>query len=133
MPNQRFITPADAKVEELPWGSLDWMCRPDMVAAEQLQLVHVRIPPGQGHAFHRHPEMEEIIYVLEGACEQWVEREKRILGPGDVVHIPINTVHCSYNVGDSTLRVLAILSPAKISGPAMVDVSQDEPWKSLRR
>lgn len=133
MPDLRFITPADAKVEDLPWGSLDWLCRPDMVAAEQLQLVHVRIPPGQGHAFHRHPEMEEIIYVLEGTCEQWVEREKRILGPGEVVHIPTNTVHCSYNVGDSTLRVLAILSPARISGPAMVDVSQEEPWKSLRR
>jgi quercetin dioxygenase-like cupin family protein len=133
MPNQRFVTATDAKTDELSWGSLDWLCRPDIVAAEQLQLVHVRIPPGQGHAFHRHPEMEEIIYVLEGECEQWVEREQRIMGPGDVAHIPMNMVHCSYNVGDSTLRVLAILSPAKISGPAMVDVSQEEPWKSLRR
>ena len=132
MPLPRFITASQAQTEALPWGSLDWLCRAGMVEAEKLQLVHVRIAPGQGHAFHKHPEMEEIIYVLEGKCEQWVEREKRILGPGDVVHIPIGVVHCSYNNGAVPLRVLAILSPAKITGPAMVDVSQDEPWKSLR-
>lgn len=133
MPNLRFVTAAEMQTEELPWGSLDWICRPGIVATEQLQLVHVRIPPGQGHAFHRHPEMEEIIYVLEGKCEQWVDRQKRMMGAGEVAHIPMNMVHCSYNMGDSTLRVLAILSPAGISGPAMVDVSQEEPWKSLRR
>jgi quercetin dioxygenase-like cupin family protein len=132
MPPLRFVTAKDMKIEPLAWGSLDWLCRADMVAAEKLQLVHVRIPPGQGHAFHRHPEMEEIIYVLEGRCEQWVEREKRLIGPGDAVHIPTNVVHCSWNAGESLLRVLAILSPARISGPAMVDVSQDEPWRSLR-
>jgi hypothetical protein len=27
---------------------------------------------------------------------------------------------------------LAILSPAKFDGPALVDVSQDEPWRSIR-
>src|SRR5262245_26005953 len=132
MPPLRFVTAKDMKIEPLAWGALDWLCRADMVAAEKLQLVHVRIPPGQGHAFHRHPEMEEIIYVLEGKCEQWVEREKRFIGPGDAVHIPTNVVHCSWNAGDTLLRVLAILSPAKINGPAMVDVSQEEPWRSLR-
>lgn len=132
MPPLRFVTAKDARTEPLAWGTLDWLCRADMVAAEKLQLVHVRIPPGQGHAFHRHPEMEEIIYVLEGKCEQWVEKEKQFIGPGDAVHIPTNVVHCSWNAGDTPLRVLAILSPAKISGPAMVDVSQEEPWRSLR-
>jgi quercetin dioxygenase-like cupin family protein len=119
-------------VEELPWGPHDWLCRPDICEAEKLLLVRVHIPPGKGHAFHRHPEFEELIYILEGTCEQWVDQEKRILGPGDTVHIPMNMVHGSYNVGPTTLRLLAILSPAKISGPPLVDVSQEEPWKSLR-
>lgn len=128
----RFVTEQEMKVEELPWGPHDWLCRPDIVEADKLLLVRVHIPPGLGHAFHKHPEMEEIIYVLEGKCEQWVEQEKKILGPGQVAHIPMDTVHGSYNIGSDTLRVLAILSPAKISGPALVDVSQEEPWKSLR-
>jgi quercetin dioxygenase-like cupin family protein len=128
----RFVTRENMIVEELPWGPHDWLCRPGLVEAEKLLLVRVHIPSGKGHAFHRHPEMEEIIYVLEGRCEQWVDRERRFLGPGDSAHIPVDMVHGSYNAGDDTLRLLAILSPAKLVGPALIDMSQDEPWRSLR-
>jgi quercetin dioxygenase-like cupin family protein len=133
MPSLRFVTAKEMQVEQLPWGPHDWLCRPDLVEAEQLLLVRVHIPPGQAHQFHRHPEREEIIYVLEGTAEQWVDRQKRILHAGEVAHIPKNMVHGTYNAGSEILRVLAILSPVKIEGPALVDVSQDEPWRSLRK
>jgi quercetin dioxygenase-like cupin family protein len=120
------------QVEQLPWGPHDWLCRPGLVDAKQLLLVRVHMPPGQGHAFHRHPEMEEIIYILEGQAEQWVDREKRILGPGDIAHIPKDMVHGTYNAGTNTLHFLAILSPATITGPALVDMSTTDPWRSLR-
>ncbi|MER3416718.1 MAG: cupin domain-containing protein [Gemmataceae bacterium] len=132
MPSLRFVTEKEMKVEHLPWGPHDWLCRPDIVEAEKLLLVRVHMPPGKAHAFHRHPEMEEIIYVLEGTAEQWVDREKRILGPGEIAHIPRDVVHGTYNAGPTTLRFLAILSPAKIQGPPLIDMSQEEPWKSLR-
>jgi quercetin dioxygenase-like cupin family protein len=128
----RFVTTENMIVEELPWGPHDWLVRPDIVEAEKLLLVRVHMPPGKGHAFHRHPAMEEIIYVLEGTAEQWVDREKRILGPGGTAHIPQDMVHGTYNAGPTTLRFLAILSPAKFDGPALIDMSQEEPWKSLR-
>lgn len=131
-PAVRFVDEENMKVEQLPWGPHDWLVRPDIVEAELLQLVRVHIPPGEGHAFHRHPHMEEIIYILSGTAEQWVDREKRILGPGSVAHIPMDMVHGTYNIGDETLHLLAILSPAKFDGPALVDVSQEEPWVSLR-
>ncbi len=129
---RRFVTAAEMEVEELPWGPHEWLSRPGLVDAEQLLLVRVHMPPRQAHKFHRHPEMEEIIYVLEGVAEQWVDREKRILGPGEIAHIPKDVVHGTYNIGDSTLRFLAILSPAKITGPPLIDMSEEEPWKSLR-
>jgi quercetin dioxygenase-like cupin family protein len=128
----RFVTAAEMKVEQFPWGPHDWLCRPDVVDAEKLLLVRVHMPPGQGHAFHHHPEQEEIIYVIEGTAEQWVERESRRLGPGEMAHIPTGLVHATYNPGPGTLHFLAILSPGKISGPALVDVSGEEPWCSLR-
>src|SRR5262249_14164662 len=132
MPPLRFVTAQEMQVEQLPWGPHDWLCRPDIVEAEKLLLVRIHMPPGQAHRFHRHPEMEEIIYVLEGTAEQWVEREKRLLGPGEMAHIPVNLVHGTYNAGAGTLRFLAILSPAKFRGPALIDVSGNEPWRSLR-
>ncbi len=131
-PANPFVTDENLVVEELPWGPHDWMVRPDIVPAEQLLLVRVHMPPGKCHAFHRHPEQEEIIYILRGKAEQWVDRNKKILGPGQVAHIPTNVVHGTYNVGEETLEFLAILSPAKIQGPPLVDMSQEEPWRSLR-
>lgn len=132
MPSLRFITSGEMQVEDLPWGTHDWLSRVELTAAEQLLLVRVHMPAGKGHAFHRHPEMEEIIYVLEGTAEQWVDREKRILGPGDVAHIPRDMVHGTWNAGTGLLHFLAILSPAKTAGPALVDMSCQEPWSTLR-
>lgn len=129
----RFVTAKEMQVEQVPWGPLEWLSRPGLTEAQQLLLVRVRIPPGKAHQFHRHPHQEEIIYVESGQCEQWVDRECRKLKPGESAHIPVNMVHGSYNCTDKELVLLAILSPAKISGPALVDVCEQEPWRSIKK
>jgi quercetin dioxygenase-like cupin family protein len=129
----RFVTNAEMQVEQLPWGPHEWLSRPGLTEAEQLLLVRVHIPPGKAHRFHRHPEMEEIIYILSGTAEQWVDRQKRILTAGQSAHIPADMVHGTYNFGSETLSLLAILSPAKIKGPPLIDMSEEEPWRSLRK
>lgn len=130
--SKRFITPGDFPIEELPWGPHEWLCRPGVTDCDLLQLVRVTIPPGHGHAFHRHPTMEEIIYVVSGVAQQWVAEDCRTLRAGDLAHIPMNMVHGTYNESKEPLVLLAILSPAKFEGPALIDVSHDEPWRSLR-
>ena len=130
---QRFITGSELQVDPSPWGPHEWLCRPGLTAAEQLLMVRVLMPTGTAHQFHRHPSMEEIIYVVSGTAEQWVDREKKILGPGDAAHIPMNVVHGTYNAGTDTLVFLAILSPALFDGPALIDVHQEEPWRSLHK
>ncbi|MCL6502777.1 MAG: cupin domain-containing protein [Pirellulales bacterium] len=128
----RFVTAENLIVEELPWGTFHWLCRPDLVAAERLLLIRVHIPPGQGHAFHRHPEMEEAIYFLEGTGETWVDLERRDVHAGDCVHVPTNMVHATFNTGPRPLVALAILSPATCSGPMLIEVGHEEPWCRLR-
>lgn len=131
MPNT-FISKSELQIDPSPWGPHEWLSRPGLTAAEQLLMVRVLMPPGRAHQFHRHPAMEEIIYVVSGTAEQWVDREKRLLGPGDIAHIPADVVHGTYNAGSETLVFLAILAPAKFEGPALIDVHLDEPWRSLR-
>ncbi len=88
---------------------------------------------GKSHDFHYHPGQEEVIYVLEGTIEQWVERERRILSAGDGVAIPADVVHASFNESADSAKILAILSPAVAGdGYAAVDVSGDAPWSTLR-
>ncbi|MBL8861237.1 MAG: cupin domain-containing protein [Planctomycetes bacterium] len=128
----RFVTSSEALVEDLPWGRHEWLSRVGLTEARALQLVRVTMPPGTGHAFHRHPALEEALYYVSGRAEQWVGRERRVLGPGDVAHVPRDEVHGTYNDFREPVVFLAILSPAVFEGPALIDVSRDEPWRSLR-
>jgi len=126
----RFVTKADAEIEQVQHCVNEWLCRPGLVDAEHLLLVRATMPSGQSHGFHTHPGREELIYVLGGRAEQWVERECRVLEAGEMAHIPEGAVHATYNRSDQPLVFLAILSPAKPT-PQCVDVSGNEPWKSL--
>lgn len=128
----RFVSFPEAEIEELPGKIHHWYCRPGMVKETNLMFVRAHLQPGQAHRFHYHPKMEEILYVLSGSAEQWVEREKRQMCPGDSLYLPAGIVHGTYNAGSELLDFLAILSPARSDGPVTVDVNDQEPWRSLR-
>ncbi len=130
---RRFVLRDDAPVDISPWGPLRWACKPGLVATRQLLVVQVDMPPGTAHAFHRHPGREEVLWVIEGQAEQWVDRERLALGPGDSAFIPMDTVHGTYNESDRLLRFLAVLSPAETDGPMLIDVQHEAPWCTLRR
>ena len=128
----RFVTAARARVEFAPWGKHWWLSGPGLTDTSHLTLVRVRMRPGAGHQFHYHPEREEIIYVLDGVAEQWVDRERRRLKAGESAFIPKNVVHAIHNPSASPMTFLAILSPAVAKGPFLIDCYNDEPWRSLR-
>jgi quercetin dioxygenase-like cupin family protein len=129
----RFVTSTKARVEFAPWGKHWWLSDPDLTGTKQLTLVRVTMRPGTGHQFHYHPAREEIIYVLDGVAEQWVDREKRRLKAGEIAFIPKNVVHAIHNTSKEPMTFLAILSPAVAEGPFLVDCYDDEPWRTLRK
>jgi quercetin dioxygenase-like cupin family protein len=133
MPGKFVIaTEVENKVED--WGTLRWLSNPPGTGAGQLTVIDVGLDPSKGHNFHKHPDQEEVILVVAGKVEQWVDRENRILGPGDSAFIPADVVHASFNVGESPAKIVAILGPCV--GPIgyeLVDVANDAPWKTLRR
>ena len=59
--------------------------------------MDVELAPGFAHAFHKHPDQDEMIIVKSGRIVQWLEDAHRELGPGDSVHIDRDVVHGSYN------------------------------------
>jgi quercetin dioxygenase-like cupin family protein len=132
LPAWRLVPFSEAEVERLPGKTHFWQCRPGMVRDTDLMFVRAQLPPGQAHPFHFHPAMEEILYILSGTAEQWVERETRVMQPGDALYLPAGVIHGTYNTGVALLDFLAVLSPAKSPGPVTVEVGDQEPWKSLR-
>ena len=129
----RFVHENEIEREQLDWGGLGWISRPPATGARQLTVLDVSLEPGHGHDFHTHPEQEEVIVVQAGEIEQWLEREKAVLGPGEAVFIGAGTVHASFNTGEETARLTVALGPcAGEGGYELVDVSSEEPWRSLR-
>lgn len=129
---RRFVTAAE-KVDFIsPWTLEEWLCRSDVVPNQELLMVRANMEAGRSHPFHTHPTREEIIYILSGRAEQWIGKEHRILGPGEMVLIPKGEVHGTYNPFRERLVFLAILSPANAPEPGIVDVSPEAPWAGLR-
>lgn len=132
MKKHTFITEAESIKEDFKGRTNHWLCRPEITETKALQICRATLPPGEGHGFHHHPQLEEVIFVLTGRVEQWVDREMKILNPGELAHIPAGVVHATFNAGPEDASILAILSPAACDGPFLVDVSTEEPWCSLR-
>ncbi|MBJ02076.1 MAG: cupin [Planctomycetes bacterium] len=128
----RFVSTPNVIIEEAPWAHHEWLVKPPLTASEHLMLVRVTMPPGEAHQFHRHPHFEEAIYYLAGRAEQWVGDKSQVLGPGDVAHVPTNTVHGTYNLFDEPCILLVALASPQFQDPMIVDVFRDEPWCTIK-
>jgi quercetin dioxygenase-like cupin family protein len=128
----RFIQARDVRHLDFPWCHVEELSTVETVGAERLLMVRATMPSGNGHNFHRHPGREELLYILEGWAEQWVGQDKRLLGVGDMAHVPPDVPHATFNSGPGVLRFLAVLSPVETKGPFTIDVFDEEPWTTLR-
>jgi quercetin dioxygenase-like cupin family protein len=128
-----FIKRASLQTENLDWGSTAYLSNPATTGASQLTVMEVMLAPGKGHDFHKHPDQEEVICVIEGRIEQWLESKREELGPGEAVFIPADIVHASFNIGDHPAKLMVTLAPCVgESGYAVVDVADQAPWNTLR-
>src|SRR5690625_6124771 len=66
----QFFTKENTVVEDLERGVHQWFSRPDITGSEDLIVVQVEVGPGEGHPFHMHPDMDEVIYIVSGCAEQ---------------------------------------------------------------
>src|SRR5690625_6972474 len=62
----QFFTKENTVVEDLERGVHQWFSRPDITGSEDLIVVQVEVGPGEGHPFHMHPDMDEVIYIVSG-------------------------------------------------------------------
>jgi quercetin dioxygenase-like cupin family protein len=129
----KFVVAKDAQLKIDDFGSSRRLTDPLITGATHLTVIEVNFDPGKGHNFHRHPQQEEVVLVVSGKIEQWIDREKRILVAGDSAFIPADVVHASFNGGSEPAKIVAILGPCVgPEGYEVVDVAGDAPWMTLR-
>jgi len=111
---KRFVQPDDVETLAFDWGRLQWLSEPKVTGADKFVLGVVTVEPGKGHLRHNHPDMEEILYVIEGEGTQMVDiggEQRRRVVAGDLIHLPAGVFHETVNTGDKTLRFLVVFGP----------------------
>ena len=128
-----FVKQSDVRQEDFDWGRIGWRLTPE-AGAKHIVVMDVTLEPGEGHAFHRHPGQEEMIIVKQGQITQFLEQDSTTLGPLDSVFIEEGVIHASYNDGNETAHLQVVIAPSlgEGSGYGLEDVSNEEPWASLR-
>ena len=94
-----------------------------MKAGEQSQAIEVaeddtatinvaRFARGFDVKAHIHKTHTETLYVIEGRLALTIGGKTRDCGPGDVIFIPMNTVHAAKIADSGDLIALQVLTPA---------------------
>ncbi|HZI73983.1 MAG TPA: cupin domain-containing protein [Gemmatimonadales bacterium] len=108
----RIIGPRDGKFVDLRSVGVRFM----IWGAETggtFSLVEHPIPPRTLVApLHIHTREDEYSYVLEGRMGALLGEDVVYAEPGDLVFKPRNQWHTFWNAGDTTCRLLEIISPA---------------------
>ena len=84
----------------------------EVAGARGILLLSSELPPGKVHLLHRHPNAEQIMYVLEGSCLALSEGEPVRLKEGDAVFIAQGEWHGVRNDTDQPAVTLVIYAGA---------------------
>lgn len=90
-------------------GVLTRMRVSSVTGAAQLCVFEQWCDPGMGAPTHLHA-VEEILSVISGEADAWLDDEHQTLKPGQSFVIPAGRKHGFKNVGKDTLHVMATLA-----------------------
>jgi mannose-6-phosphate isomerase-like protein (cupin superfamily) len=105
----RIVSPADE--EEWREGVRTRMLVSAWTGATALCLFEQWMAPGTGAPPHCHA-VEEVLTVVEGEAEVWIEEERALARRGQSLVVPAGRRHGFRNVGPGTLHVRAVLASA---------------------
>ncbi|HBT16178.1 MAG TPA: hypothetical protein DEB05_04390 [Firmicutes bacterium] len=107
----RVVSQRDIKPIKLPGRDLQWIVTPETIGGEKLSIA-IMICPAKSvvRPMHSHKDIEEVILILEGQGEAWVDGEKASFKKGDAVLFPSNSKHQVRNTGNTSLITASIFS-----------------------
>ena len=112
-----IIQADNVRIEEFDTGRTYQTLVGDEAGSTPVRIGIQTSPPGYSTGTHAHPYME-IITILEGIGEAWIEGEGDgiPIGPGSTIVAPPNTAHGFRNTGPGHMRSYGIhASPKRIT------------------
>ena len=93
-------------------------------AITQCSLAEELLLPGQAVTPHRHHEIEEIYYVVEGRGVMTVGDERQEVAAGDAIYVPRGQRHTLANTGSEPIKLLLVCGPAFFYEDEVLDTNE---------
>lgn len=95
-------TLSDPGLPDRGWVAMDvrWLVTKETVGATKTVFGVTIFPPGAKHELHRHPNVEEVEYLVSGCGLAYIHDEVVPLAPGDAIFVPQNAYHGFENNGE---------------------------------
>lgn len=75
------------------------------------QVVLMSILVGQDIGEEVHPNVDQILFIVEGKAEAILNGESRTVDEDSLIFVPAGTTHNIKNVGDEDLKLFTVYSP----------------------
>jgi quercetin dioxygenase-like cupin family protein len=114
---------------ERGWLNMDvrWLITKDNVGASKTVFGVTFFPPGSRHEIHRHPNVEEVEYLISGSGIAFVDDDAVELGPGEAVFVPQNAYHgFENNSGGEVVMAWYYAGAASLEDAGFVTRREDE-------
>ncbi|MEG0494464.1 MAG: cupin domain-containing protein [Clostridia bacterium] len=99
----------DVEVIRLPGRDLRWLADAHTLGTQQISFAVMHCPANSVvKPLHSHKEVEEVLLVLAGKGEVWVDGETAIFQQGDAVLLPAGSMHQVRNVGKKMVVTVSI-------------------------
>ena len=105
----KVIAPQDVPLEAWRPGVETRMLVSAVNGATQLCIFEQWVAPGVGAPTHAHP-VEEVLTVLEGEAEMWIDEQRVVVPAGQSLIVPARRQHGFRNSGTATLHIHAVLA-----------------------
>ncbi|AWT59796.1 MAG: hypothetical protein DF168_00991 [Candidatus Moanabacter tarae] len=103
----------ESKTVPFDWGSLTWYANAELGNSTNMTVGKCVLKAGEENPLHYHPNCSEILVVLEGRIEHFIEGGRRIqMQPGDSINLPANLPHKARNISSGEAILLISFSSA---------------------
>ncbi|OGY25157.1 MAG: cupin [Candidatus Woykebacteria bacterium RBG_13_40_7b] len=82
-----------------------------LLTGPKTQVVIMSLMPGEEIGEEVHPNIDQVLYFVEGSGEAIIEGERAFMEQGDLILVPAGTKHNFVNSGDKDLKILTFYSP----------------------
>jgi quercetin dioxygenase-like cupin family protein len=122
-------TESSPGIPERGWRNMDvrWLVTKDTVGAAKTVFGVTYFPPGSRHELHRHPNVEEVEYLISGSGIAYVGDDAVELGPGEAVFVPQNSYHgFENNSDDEVVMAWCYAGAASLEDAGFVTKQEDD-------